>query len=257
MILTIDVGNTNICFGGFESDELKFESRISTQASRMADQYAIILKDLLRLYDVESDSIEGAIISSVVPPVTHQIKNAVEKVCRCRVLVVSPGIKTGLNIKIDEPSSLGSDLVAGAVGAKAICRLPCIVVDLGTATKVYAVDKSGAIIGGIIAPGVKISLEALASKTAALPLISVSNEPKIKNVIGTNTLDCMRSGALIGAACMIDGFIERFEEEIGEDCAVVATGGFSSVIKSYTRHNYDVRPHLLLEGLLSIYSKNI
>lgn len=257
MILTIDVGNTNTCFGCFEGDELKFESRISTQTSRMSDQYAIIFNDILKLYGIDGGDIDGAILSSVVPPVTSQIKTAVEKVCKCRVLVVSPGIKTGLNIKIDEPASLGSDLVAGAVGAKAFYPLPAIIVDMGTATKVYAVDRNGGMIGGIIAPGMKISLDALASKTAALPLISVHNDPPLKTVIGTNTLDCMRSGAIIGAACMVEGFIERFEQEIGEKCSVVATGGFSSVIKGFTKREFDIRPHLLLEGLLVIYKKNM
>lgn len=256
MILTIDVGNTNTVIGGFdENDALTFESRISTDRYRMEDQYAITLADILRLYKHEPSEVDGAIISSVVPPVTGQIKRAIEKVCGCRVLTVGPGIKTGLNIKIDEPASLGADMAAVAVGAKEHYKLPAIVIDLGTATKILAVDKTGAFIGGIIAPGVKISTEALAAKTASLPLISISGEP-IRNVIGTNTIDCMRSGLLNGTALMVDGFIERFEQEIGEECTVIATGGFSSVIKPLCKKEFILDGNLIMTGLLDIYKKN-
>lgn len=256
MILTIDVGNTNTVFGGFDGDEkLVFESRISTDRFRMADQYAIMLADILRLYEVNAKEISGAVLSSVVPPVTTQLKDAVEKICGCRVMTVGPGLKTGLNIKIDDPSSLGADMAAVAVGAKEHYPLPAIVIDLGTATKILAVDKTGAFIGGIIAPGVKISAEALAAKTAALPLIGVTNEP-IRKVIGTNTIDCMRSGLLKGTACMLDGMIESFESEIGEKCTVVATGGFSSTIKPLCKTEFILDEHLILIGLLEIYKKN-
>lgn len=256
MILTIDVGNTNTVFGGFdENDKLVFQSRISTDRFRMEDQYAIMLADILRLYNIEVSDITGAVLSSVVPPVTTQLKAAVEKICGCRVMTVGPGLKTGLNIKIDEPASLGADMAAVAVGAKERYPLPAIVIDLGTATKILAVDKSGAFIGGIIAPGVKISAEALAAKTAALPLIGVTNEP-IRKVIGTNTIDCMRSGLLNGTAFMLDGMIESFEREIGEKCTVIATGGFSSAIKPLCKTDFILDEDLILVGLLEIYKKN-
>lgn len=256
MVLAIDVGNTNTVFGGFdESEQTVFESRISTDLYRMTDQYAITLADILRLYGIRFDEITDAILASVVPPVTAQIKSAVEKVCGCRVTVVGPGIKTGLNIKIDEPASLGADMAAAAVGAKERYPLPAIVIDLGTATKILAIDGSGAFIGGIIAPGVKISAEALAAKTAALPLIGVTNEP-IKRVIGSNTIDCMRSGLLNGTAFMLDGMIEGFEREIGEKCTVIATGGFSSVIKPLCKTEFILDESLILTGLLEIHKKN-
>ncbi len=256
MILAIDVGNTNTQFGAFdEEDRLVFESRIATNLFRMEDEYAVTLTDILKLYNVDARSIDGAVMSSVVPPVTVQLKPAVEKVCGCRVRIIGPGLKTGLNIKIDEPASLGADMAAVAVGAKEKYPLPAIVADLGTATKILAVDKTGAFIGGIIAPGVKISAEALAAKTAALPLIGISGEP-IKKVIGTNTIDCMRSGLLNGAAFMLDGFVERFEREIGEKCTVIATGGFSSVIKPMCRTDFILDENLILIGLLEIYKKN-
>ncbi len=255
MILTIDVGNTNTCIGGFDDNEnLTFESRIDTDRYRMADQYAIILSDILKLYGHSAEEFTGAIISSVVPPVTGQIKEAIEKLCSCKALVVGPGLKTGLNIKIDEPASLGADMAAVAVGAKEHYPLPAIVIDLGTATKVLAVTKNGTFIGGIIAPGVKISLEALANRTASLPLISISGD--CKNVIGTNTIDCMRSGLLNGTAYMLDGMIENFEREIGEKCTVVATGGFSSVIKPLCKRDFILDKSLIMTGLMDIYKKN-
>ncbi len=256
MILAIDVGNTNTQFGAFDDEEkLVFESRIATNHFRMEDEYAVTLMDILKLYGVDAHDIDGAIMSSVVPPVTVQLKPAVEKVCGCRVKVVGPGLKTGLNIKIDEPAALGGDLAAVAVGAKERYPLPAIVIDLGTATKALAVDKTGAFIGGIIAPGLKISAEALAAKTAVLPLIGISSEP-IKKVIGVNTIDCMRSGLLNGAAFMLDGFIESFEREIGEKCTVIATGGFSSVVKPLCKTDFVLDENLILVGLLEIYKKN-
>ena len=256
MILAIDVGNTNTQLGGFdENDRLVFESRIATNQFRMEDEYAITLYDIVGLYNVDPKQIDGAILSSVVPPVTVQLKPAVEKICGCRVKTIGPGLKTGLNIKIDEPASLGADMAAVAVGAKENYQLPVIVIDLGTATKILAVDKSGAFIGGIIAPGVKISAEALAAKTACLPLIGISGEP-IKKVIGTNTIDCMRSGLLNGTAFMLDGMIESFESEIGEKCTVIATGGFSSVIKPLCKTDFVLDENLILKGLLAIYKKN-
>ena len=256
MILTIDVGNTNTVIGGFdENDVLCFESRISTDRYRMEDQYAITLVDILSLYGHTPDAVTGAIISSVVPPVTPQIKGAAEKVCHCRVLTVGPGIKTGLNIRIDEPASLGADMAAVAVGAKEHYPLPAVVIDLGTATKILAVDKTGAFVGGIIAPGIKISAEALAQKTASLPLISISGEAP-RRVIGTNTIDCMRSGMLYGTAFMLDGMTEHFEQELGEKCTVIATGGFSAVVEPLCRRDFILDKSLRLKGLFDIYKKN-
>lgn len=256
MILTVDIGNTNTEYGFFEKDgTFLFDSRVETNPHRMCDEYAISLADILHLYGYAPEQVEGAIISSVVPPTTTQIKAAIEKICRCRVLLVSPGVKTGLNIRIDDPGSLGGDLAAVSVGAKKHYPLPVIIVDLGTATKILALDEKGSYRGGVIAPGVKISSEALASKTAALPLIGITNEP-VTHVIGTNTLDAMRAGLLAGTACMIDGMVEKFEEELGCKCNVVATGGFSGVIKPLCRKQMTVDPYLVQKGLLEIYLKN-
>lgn len=252
MILTIDIGNTNIVFGVFDGDKIILESRMDTNRHRMADQYAITIAQLFSLYGLKREDIEGAIISSVVPPVSDQLKLSIKRVFGFEPIMVGAGIKTGLNILIDDPSTLGADLACGGAAAKELYPLPCIVIDLGTATKVYAADKNGAFIGGIIAPGIKISLEALAGRTMSLPMISLEGEAP---VIGKNTVDCMRSGVLYGHAGMLDNFIDRFQQEIGK-ATIVATGGFSSVIKDYCRNDFIVDQQLVLKGLKIIYEKN-
>lgn len=252
MILTADVGNTNIVFGVFDKDELILDSRMDTNRHRMADQYAITIAQLFSLYEIKPKNIEGAVISSVVPPVSDQLKIAIKKVFGFSPLMVGTGVKTGLDIRIDDPSTLGADLACGGAAAKALYTLPCIVVDLGTATKIYVIDAKGAFIGGIVAPGIKISLEALAGGTTLLPMISLEGETE---VIGRNTVDCMRSGVLYGHAGMIDSFIKKFQREIGKS-TVIATGGFSSVIKDYCESEFMVDKDLVLKGLKIIYEKN-
>ena len=252
MIFVADIGNTNTVFGVFDGDRLVLESRIDTDRNRMADQYSVIMKQVFDLYGVDRSEIDGAVISSVVPPVGDQMKRSVQNLFRVTPLMVGAGVKTGLNIRIDDPSTLGADLACGAAAAKELYPLPCIVIDLGTATKVFAVDKEGALIGGIIAPGVKISLEALARGAASLPMISLEGHSP---VIGTNTIDCMRSGVLYGHAGMLDSFIDRFQEELGA-ATVVATGGFIHVLKDYCRHEFTVNPQLVMEGMRIIYNKN-
>lgn len=253
MILAVDVGNTNIVFGGFVGEELKFISRLSTQVSRMEDQYAITLKDTLQLYGFSHNEVTGCIISSVVPPITAQLERGIQKLCNVKPIVVSPGIKTGLNIKIDDPSILGSDLACAAVAAKSKYKMPCIFVDIGTCLKIFALDKTGALLGGAIAPGIRLSFEALSSKTASLPLIGA--EP-VEKIIGTNSPDSMRAGVITGTACIIDGMIERYEEILGEEASLVATGGYSALIAPICRRNIALDPHLVLEGLHIIYKKN-
>lgn len=252
MILTIDIGNTNIVFGVFDGDKIVLESRMDTDKNRMADQYAVTLAQLFNLYGLNISDIKGAIISSVVPPVSDQLKAAVKRVFGFDPVMVGAGVKTGLNILIDDPSTLGADLACGGAAAKELYPLPCIVIDLGTASKVYAVNKDGAFIGGIIAPGIKISLEALERGTMSLPMISLEgNTP----VIGTNTVDCMRSGILYGHAGMLDNFIDRFQEKLGKS-TVVVTGGFGAIIKDYCRNDFIIDQYLVLKGLKIIYEKN-
>lgn len=252
MILTVDIGNTNIVFGIFDGEKIVLESRMDTDKNRMADQYAITLAQLFSLYKLKLSDIEGAVISSVVPPVSDQLKPAVKRVLGVDPIMVGAGVKTGLNIAIDDPSTLGADLACGGAAAKELYPLPCIVIDLGTASKVYAVDKNGAFIGGIIAPGIKISLEALANGTMSLPMISLEGKTP---VIGTNTVESMRSGIMYGHAGMLDNFIDRFQEQLGKS-TVVMTGGFGTLIKDYCRNEFVIDQQLVLKGLKIIYEKN-
>jgi type III pantothenate kinase len=262
MILTIDVGNTNIVFAGFKDSPLAeggsrfFKARIDTNQARMSDQYAIMISDILRLHKIEPSAIVGAVISSVVPPVTRHITAAVKSLINVEALVVGPGLKTGLNIKIDNPAELGADLVCGAVAAKTLYKTPCIVIDFGTVTKVMAIDRNGSLIGGVLSPGVGVGFQVMAKSTALLPLVGAGAKVNEK-VIGTNTTDCIQNGILYGTACMIDGLIEKFEAEIGQGkCYVVATGGYSEVIAPYCKRVFEVNGSLVSQGLLIIYNKN-
>lgn len=253
MIITFDVGNTNTVTGVFDGDNLIFETRAETNPSRMADEYVFLLMSALQLNGVTAKSIDGAIISSVVPPVTEQLCSAVRKLFSVEALVVGPGVKTGLNIRIDDPATLGADLCCAGVAAKAYYPLPCIIIDLGTASKILAVNEKGDFLGGAIAVGLKMGLDALSDNTAALPLISAA---KVDKAIGTNTVDCMRSGTILGMACMLDGLIERFEAEMGKAAAIVATGGFATSVAPYCKRELIIDNELLLKGLLAIYRKN-
>ncbi len=253
MILTIDIGNTNTTVGAFDGNKIIFVSRLATDPRRMEDQYALELNSIFSLYHVSKSDFTGAIIGSVVPPLTPSITNAIKKLMGITPLIVGPGIKTGLNIRIDNPAQLGADLAAGAVAAATMYPLPCIVFDLGTATKASVIDSDGAMIGGVIAPGVRISLDALATRTAQLPQVDLEAPQK---VIGTNTIDCMKSGAVFGTAAMIDGLCKRIEEQLGEKATVVATGGYLHEIAKHCKREIIQNDILVLQGLQIIYERN-
>ncbi len=254
MILTVDVGNTNIVLGGYENDKLKFMSRIATEASKMEDQYAIDFCDIFKLYGYKSGQFDGAIISSVVPPLVPVLKRALEKLLRCKVFIVGPGIKTGLNIKIDNPGSTGADLVCAAVGALNKYTTPCIIFDLGTATTISAINDNGEMIGGSIVPGVKVSLNALSSLTAQLPHIDTELTGNV--VIGTNTIDAMKSGIVLGTASMMDGMIERYREILGKNAVVIVSGGLATSIVPHCKTEVIIDSNLLIDGLYLLYKKN-
>ncbi|MEG0614537.1 MAG: type III pantothenate kinase [Oscillospiraceae bacterium] len=255
MVLTVDVGNTNIVLGGFENDELKFTARTATELSKMEDQYAIEFASIFRLYGYEPACFDGAIISTVVPPLVPVLKMALKKLLNCKIIVVCAGIKTGLNIKLDDPGIVGSDLVCAAVAAIAKYKAPLIVFDLGTATTISAIDKAGTFIGGSIFPGVKVSLKALSKSTAQLPYIST--ELVGNNVIGTNTIDSMKSGIILGTASMMDGMIDRYRAVLGENATVIATGGLAPAIVSHCTKEITVDENLLTDGIYMIYKKNV
>ncbi len=252
MVLTIDVGNTNIVLGVFDGDELITTGRLSTNINQTDEEYAMKIHSFLNLHNTLN--IDGAIISSVVPALNTALRRAVRFVTGIKPIIVGPGVKTGLAIKIDDPAQLGADLVVGAVAAKEKYSLPAIIFDLGTATTGSVLDRDGNFLGGIITTGVGTSLNALATKTALLPQIDISAP---KKVIGTNSIDSMKSGAVIGTASMLDGFIERFEEEIGEKATVIVTGGLGKVIASHCSHDLIIDNNLLLDGLKMIYDRNI
>ncbi len=253
MLLALDMGNTNITIGVFRETELLLESRLATDHTKMEDQYAIELMDILRLYGVDARDIHGAIISSVVPPMDRTIRHAVKKITGVTPLMVGPGIKTGLNIRIDNPAQLGSDLLVGAVAAIAEYGAPCIIWDLGTATTVSVVDRNGDFRGGAIMPGVATSFDSLTSRTSLLPRIRL--EAPV-HAIGTNSNDSMQSGAVFGSAAMLDGMCDRILDELGYDAPIIATGGLGREIVPHCRHNIRYDDNLLMEGLRIIFEKN-
>ena len=253
MILTIDVGNTNIVLGGFKDDELVFVSRIATNPSKTEDEYATKIRSILSLHGIEQASVSGAIISSVVPPLNDIIKKAIHMVYHIDALLVAPGIKTGINIKCDDPSSVGADMICACVATHKLYGSPSLIIDMGTATKIMLMDDSGAFCGASIAPGVNIALKALSSGTALLPQIPLT---KPKSAIGKNTADCMISGVVYGNACSIDGMIDLFCAEYGKVLNVYATGGLSTKIIPHCRHRVTIDENLLLKGLNIIYKLN-
>lgn len=253
MILAIDIGNTNIVLGGFADNKLTFVARIATNATKTEDEYATKIRSVLTLHDVDKKEIKGAIISSVVPPLNSVMKKAINFVYGVDPIMVGPGIKTGINIKCDNPSSVGADLICACVAAHHIYGSPSLIVDMGTATKMMVMDKTGTFIGVSIIPGVNIGLKALASGTAQLPQISLEAP---KSVIGKNTIDCMRSGVVFGNASMIDGMIDRFNAEMGEELKVIATGGLAPTIVCHCNHDILLDENMVLEGLNILYKKN-
>ena len=254
MILTVDVGNSNIVLGGVRGDEIIFEARLRTDATKTSDEYCIDLKMVLEVYHINPDDFEGSIIASVVPQVLNSMKTAIKKLTGKNALVVGPGLKTGLNIAIENPAQTGADLVVGCVAALREHKAPMIVIDMGTATTMIVLDKSSAMVGGCIMPGVKISMDALTDRTALLPGLQL-DQPK--RAIGRNTIDCMRSGLMMGTACMIDGMIDRMEEELGYKTKVIATGGIARFVLPMCRHEITYDKDLLVKGLAALYRDNI
>ena len=253
MILVIDIGNSNIVIGGVEGESIVFEARLRTESTKTSDQYCVDLKILLDVYGIGRDEIEGSIIASVVPQVLNSMQTAVKKLIGKTSLVVGPGLKTGLNIRLENPSQTGADLVVGCVAALREHKPPMIIVDMGTATTMVVLDETGALIGGSISPGIKISMDALTERTALLPGLQL-DQPK--KVIGRNTIDCMRSGIMVGAACMLDGMIQRMEEELGQPTTVIATGGIAKFVLPLCKKDIIYDKDLLIKGLAALYREN-
>lgn len=253
MILAIDIGNTNIVVGCIDDQKTYFIERLSTVRTKTELEYAVDLKTVLDIYHIKGSDIEGCIISSVVPQITNTAKLAAEKILKKEVMVLGPGVKTGLNILMDHPGQLGADLVADAVAGLNEYPVPFIVIDMGTATTVSVVNSKKQYIGGMILPGVRVSLDALTAHASQLSGISIDAP---KHVIGKNTVECMKSGVLYSSAAALDGIIDRVEEELGEKATVIATGGLAKKIVSHCRKDIILDEDLLLKGLLVIYEKN-
>lgn len=253
MVLAVDIGNTNVVLGCFDRDEIRMLGRLSTDRGATELEYAMQIRNLLKLNGMESQSFDGSIVCSVVPAVTGNVKLALQTLTGKRVMVVGAGLKTGLKIRIDNPAQLGADRVADAVAASNLYPVPLITIDMGTATTLGVVDADRNFVGGMIVPGVMVSLNSLAGNASQLPFISL--DPP-KKPIGRNTMDCMRSGIVYHNAAGIDGMIGRIEEELGQTCTVVVTGGLAGMITPYCKRNVILDDTLLLKGLRIIYYKN-
>lgn len=253
MILAIDVGNTNSVLGCVEDGKVINTVRIQTRPGETTAEHVVKLKQLLDVYGIDPRGFEGAILSSVVPPVTNAFTGAVKLITGLDCLTVGPGLKTGMNVRIDDPGTLGPDLVVGGVAAMHYYGKPVIVADLGTATTITLIDEKRCFRGGAILPGVKLSYSALAAGTSLLPDIAITPP---KKCVATNTVDCMRSGAVFGTAATIDGMTERMEEELGMPCKIVATGGLASSVTPYCKREIVCDDELLLKGLWVVYQKN-
>ncbi|MBQ7565904.1 MAG: type III pantothenate kinase [Oscillospiraceae bacterium] len=253
MILAIDIGNSNVVFGLIKDRKVVHKARVATDVKKTSDQYWMDMKNVLDLFSIPVGEIEGAILSSVVPPVLNSCRTAVKKLTGKEPLVIGPGIKTGLNIRTDNPAQVGSDLISAAVAAVKEYPLPLLIVDMGTATTISVLDRSGSFLGGSISPGVKIAAEALSGGTAQLPGISLEAPA---HAIGRNTVDCMQSGTMLGAAAMLDGMIARMERELGEPVSVVATGGISRYVIPMCEREILYDRDLLLKGLAILYENN-
>ena len=253
MILAVDIGNSNIAIGGVEGKEICFKAKIRTEPTKTSDDYCIDLRILMDVNQTSPERVEGAIIASVVPEVLNSVKTAIRKLTGKTALVVGPGLKTGLNLAVENPAQTGADIVAGCVAALREHQPPLIVVDMGAATTMMVLDESGSFVGGSISPGVKMSLDALTDRTALLPGLQLDRP---KRTIGSNTNDAMRSGIMLGAAAMLDGMCQRMEEELGMPATVIATGTMARFVTPLCSRPIIYDNDLLLKGLAILYREN-
>ncbi len=253
MLLAIDIGNTNIVLGVYRKEELAACWRLATDVHKMADEYTVLLSNLLSNEGLSKSEMKGSAISCVVPPLLPIFQEVCREHLKVEPLVVGPGIKTGVRILIDNPRELGADRIVNAIAARRLHGTPAIVIDFGTATTFDVVSKEGDYLGGAIAPGIGISAEALYREAAQLPRIELALPQK---VIGKNTVASMQSGVLFGYVALVEGMVERIEEELGEEAKVIATGGLAGVIAKETSVIQVVNLNLTLEGLRIVYEMN-
>ena len=255
MILAVDIGNTSICLGAYEDGQgLRFRAKLTADRRKSADEYSVLIAGIFAMNNADASAVTGAMLLSVVPTLTHTLRSALSKF-GIEPLLVGSGIKTGLNIRVDSPGMLGADIVADTVAALRKKEPPLIVIDLGTATTITAINDKNELCGCIIAPGVRASLDAMSEKCAQLSEVSLSKPEKL---LGTNTNDSVNSGAVWGTALMLDGFINRIRSEyaLGDRLSIIATGGLSELIIPYCENQILLEPDLTLNGLYRLYQIN-
>jgi type III pantothenate kinase len=253
MLLVVDVGNTNVVMGLYQAETLVQTFRVATVRSRTEDEYAVLLQQLLALRQLSPDVVSAAILASVVPPLTAVMVSAIRQAVRREPLIVGPGIETGITVLYDNPQDVGADRIVDAVAAYARYQGGVIVIDFGTATTFNCVSPRGEYLGGVIVPGVKVSLEGLMQSAAKLRPVELTAPP---HVLGRNTTHALQSGAIHGYAAMVDGLVERLLGELGFPCRVIATGGLASLIGKHTKRIEELDPNLTLEGLRILHERN-
>ena len=254
MLLCVNVSNSKITLGVFDRDDIILKTSVSATVGKTTTEYAVLFKSVFDLHNFDTEKINGVIISCVVPALTAAVRDALGYIYKGKIFIVGPKLKNGLKIKSENPSQIGASLICQSVALTEKYPMPCLLISMGTALSMFALDKNGTFIGGAILPGIKMSAKALADHTAQLPQIDLTQKPH--SVIGTNTVQNVQSGLIIGTACTIDGMIEKFKKELGENLTCVATGDIDSVVLGYCNNEILYDENLVLDGLKKIYIKN-
>jgi type III pantothenate kinase len=253
MLLAVDVGNTNIVYGLFEGERLVHQFRVESARGRTADEYAVVLRAMLEMHQIPPDAVTAAIVACVVPSLTEPMLQLVRRAFRREAVVVGPGIRTGMAILIENPREVGADRIADAVAGYDRAKGGVIVVDFGTSTNFDVVTPKGEYLGGVLAPGLQISADALFARAAKLPRVEIAKPPR---VVGRNTVHAMQSGIVYGYVGLVDGLVERILTELGYPCAVIATGGLASLIAPLSKTISEIDEVLTLVGLRILYERN-